>query len=78
MGKSFRVMEMFHIMNGGGYMTLYKDHNFYQIIYIKQVYFAAKFFLFLFGCAGSSLQWRLLLQSVGSRVHRLSSWGAQP
>ena len=84
---------MFHIMSGGGYMTLYKDHNFYQIIYIKQVYFAAKFFLFLFGCAGSSLQcvgflqfggtgfslqWRLLLQSVGSRVHRLSSWGAQP
>lgn len=56
MGKSIRVMEMFHIMSGGGYMTLYKDHNFYQIIYIKQVYFAVKFFLFLFGCAGSSLQ----------------------
>ena len=28
-------MEMFHIMSGGGYMTLYKDHNFYQIIYYE-------------------------------------------
>ena len=39
MGKFFRVMEMFHIMSGGGYMTLYNDHNFNQIIYIKQVHF---------------------------------------
>ena len=30
---------MFHIMSGGGYMTLYNDHNFNQIIYIKQGYF---------------------------------------
>ena len=30
---------MFHIMSGGGYMTLHNDHNFNQVIYIKQVHF---------------------------------------
>ena len=49
---------MFHIMSGGGYMTLHNDHNFNQIIYIKQVYFTVckvVFSFFFFGCSGSLL-----------------------